>query len=176
MREFFGRVDDGIIDRVFQPAVDWLGDIFDIDGLRAARILTDLSAGAWVLSQANQLGHAAASGHGAALSASVVLLLIGLSAIMVLRTVFQGSTGGRGRAMAGNPLRASMHAHRLMSLVWICGLMIKTASDPVGVEMFALIAVGLFGAAALFAAACSPPTPRRRTASHRVERLALQGF
>lgn len=176
MREMFERVDDGLIDRVFQPAIDWLGDTLDIDGLRAARICTDISAFAWVVSQAGELGRAAAGGRGAELAASLVLMMLGLSAIMVLRTVFQGSSGKSSRTTAGNPLRAAMHTHRLTSLFWVFGLVVKTASDPAGLAMIALFGVGVFGAAALYAAACSPPTARRRSVEHRHGRLALQGF
>ena len=176
MREMFERMDDGLIDRVFQPVIDWLGDTLEIDGMRAARICTDISAFAWVLSQAGELGRSAASGRGAELAASMVLLMIGLSAIMVLRTVFQGSSGKGGRANAANPLRAAMHTHRLTSLFWVLALVIKTAADPAGVATIALFGVGVFGAAALYAAACSPPTARRRIATERRGRLALQGF
>jgi hypothetical protein len=162
VKEKFRQVDDGLIDHCFQPVIDWLAEHTAFDCYAVARLCTDLSAFAWVLSQSNGLIaaiHAARTGE-AAFRAS--LLLLGLGALMVLRTLFQRS-GGAGAANCANPLRAGMHVHRFICVSWLLGLMFKAAIGPSGLDGYTALAVGLCGTAAVYFASCSNRPPARRT-------------
>ena len=162
----FERVDGALIDKVCQPLIDWIDQHVVIDCFRVARTCIDLSALAWIVSQAS----------GASLPAEVVpmgiqfaLIVLGLGAIMMLRATFQ-QTGGVRRP---NPLRAAMYIHRLTCLIWLMGLLAKTATMPAGLAPFALFAVGGFATVALYVGACSSPPPTRREISMDSERWRL---
>ncbi len=175
----FARLDDGLIDRVFQPVMDWIAGRLALGWSRVACFGTDLSALAWVLSQADGVVAAfglPGAGAGRAQGVptfNIVLIVVGLASIMVLRTLFQRAGGGRA-GQGGNPLRAGMQVHRAMGLFWLAGLSIKTATGPAGFGAWALLAVGVFGTMALYVAACVNPPPRRvdARAADRAWRLA----
>jgi|GEM_PF-2206722 len=167
MRDMFARLDDGLIDRAFQPLVDWLADHIGVDCFRIARLSTDIAAGAWVLSQAEVASAAARSGNTSLATFQAVLILCGLGGMMTLRTVFQRPGGGRssGNRAQANPLRAGMFTHRVASLLWLAGLAAKSFAMEPGLPLYALLAVGLFGTASLYLGSCTTPPPRTRTST-----------
>ena len=178
MHTLFARLDDGLLDRGFQPLVDWLADHAEVDCFRIARLCTDLAAGAWVLSQAELITAAARAGNTSLATFQAVLILCGLGGMMTLRTLFQRPGGGRssGNRAQANPLRAGMFTHRVASLLWLAALSAKTFTMPPGLALFALLAVGLFGTASLYLGSCSTPPPRTRTSTVRRMAHAYQGI
>lgn len=158
MPGIFDRVDDALIDRVFQPLVDWIAASMSLDCFAQARVCTSVSAIAWILSQAKDLAVAAQSGPVGRQVLQGVLLLLGLGAIMVLHTLFQraGGRGGQGRL---NPLRVAMYAHRMTILL---GLGVSVLKIALGVGSFVLLAMALFATAAVYAGACSNSPPRQQ--------------
>jgi len=148
----FARMDGALIDKVCQPLIDWIDLHLAIDCFQVARICIDLSALAWIMSQAS--GSAGATPLGIQFG----MIVLGLGAIKMLRTTFQGAGGGR----RPNPLRAAMYTHRLACLFWLTGLLVKTTTMPAGLETLALFAVGGFATVALYVGACSKPPPRQR--------------
>jgi hypothetical protein len=162
VKETFHQLDDGLIDRVFQPGADWIAEHLPFDCYAIARLCTDLSAFAWVLSQATGLIAAIQSGHPAPAAFRACLLLLGLGSIMVLRTLFQRS-GRVGGGHCANPLRGGMHVHRFLCLLWLTGLFFKVATSAAELENWAALAVGVCGTAAVYFASCSDRPPMRRT-------------
>jgi len=161
MLDQVARADDGLIDRVCQPLVDRIGQHADIDCFKVARVCTDLSALAWILSQASVTAAAVGNGVVGFEAFQCALILLGLGSITVLRTLFERAGGGRKGSQA-NPLRASMYTHRLACMLWLIGLLIKTAMTPVGFGSLALFAVGAFATLAVYVGACSNRPPQRR--------------
>jgi hypothetical protein len=151
----FASVDGALIDKVCQPFIDWIDQRVAIDCFQVARICIDLSALAWIVSQAPA---AVASDGAAPLGIQFALIVLGLGAIMILRATFQRAGGGR----QPNPLRAAMYTHRLGCMFWLAGLVVKTATVPMGLASLALFAVGGFATIALYVGACSNPPPKRR--------------
>lgn len=158
MHRTLDHLDNALIDRIFQPAVDWIGAYLSLDCFAQARVCTGISAIAWILSQAGELILASRSAVVGLQVFQATLLLLGLSAIMVLHTLFQraGSAGtGHGRA---NPLRLTMYGHRM---VIMAGLVVSLVKAFAGVGSFALLAMVLFAMAAVYAGACSNAPPRQ---------------
>ncbi len=160
MRAALARLDDTLIDRVFQPWVDWMSGHLSLDCFRAARVCTDLAALAWILSQAGDVVAALGSAESGPAAPRCALLVLGLAAITVLRTLFQ-KIGGGGSAARANPLRAGMQPHRFLCQFWLVALLAKTAAAPAGLAAMGLLAVGVCATLAAYFGACSNPPPQR---------------
>lgn len=168
MRESFARIDDALIERVAQPAIDWLGERTPLGRFGTARLFLDCSGLAWILSQASAAAQAAGV-NPELLCVRVGLMIVGLASLSVLRTVFERSDDSR-RNGSANPLRASMHLHRAACLIWLICLLVKVAAAP-GLEAMALLAVGLFATAGVYAGACEPPEKLHESKSARLTDL-----
>jgi hypothetical protein len=164
------RVDSTLIDRVCQPVVDWIDHHMEVDCFRVARLCFDLSALAWILSQAGGAALAVRTGVPGLQVFQFVLIVLGLGAIIMLRAVFErpGGAGGGGKGGRPNPLRAAMYTHRLACLLWLAALLVRTAAGAAEFGSLALLAVGGFATAAVYLGACSnrPPKWRERRADN----------
>ncbi len=160
VKEKYRQVDDGLIDRVFQPVVDCVAERTSLNCYTLARLCIDLSAFAWVLSQSSDIIAAIQSGNSGPAAFRATLLLLGLGSLMVLRTLFQRSGAGN---QCANPLRGGMHVHRFVCLFWVMGLIFKVAIDPSDFDIWAALASGLCGTSAVYFAACSNRPPVRRS-------------
>jgi hypothetical protein len=158
MRDVLARVDDALIDRVFQPLVDWMDHHTEIGIFRAARFCVDLASLMWICAEAN--GFAGGSGFdgSGSIAFRFAIVVAGLWALSSLRGLFQRSDDAR----AANPLRAGMRTHRAACLFWMIALSIKTAHAPNGFEALALLAVGAFATSAVYIGACTTAPPKRR--------------
>jgi hypothetical protein len=164
MKESFARVDDALIDRVFQPLVDWIEYRTEFDVFRVARVCIDLAALAWILSQAGNLAQAVGGGNLGLQGFQFAVIVLGLSAMLVLRRLFE-RTGGRGAGsmgLAANPLRPGMQVHRAACLLWLIGLLVKTVASPFGLAALTLLALGVFATTAVYVGSCSNRPPKRR--------------
>lgn len=171
MSVHFARIDDALIDRLFQPLADLLDRHMAFGTNRAARTGIDLASLAWVLAEAGGAAHAlAAHGLPAAMARGLVMLL-GLSAFTILRNVFHGTR----RRLAANPLRPGMQPHRAICLAWMAVLAVKTLLVPADFAALALLAVGVFATAAVYIGACTNPPPARREARAGLWNRALAG-
>jgi hypothetical protein len=161
MQDGLVRLDGALIDGVCQPLVDRLYNHLASDCFRLARICTDLSALAWILSQAPGASEAAKTGNLDLGMFQFALIVLGLGAIMVLRALFERAGNGRNGGLP-NPFRAGMFTHRLVCLVWLAGLLVKTGMTPIGFGSLTLLAVGGFATAALYLGSCSNRPPKTR--------------
>jgi hypothetical protein len=163
MQVSLARADDALIDCVCQPLVEWIERRTALDCFGVARLCTDLSALAWILSQLGSVSAAAGTGTLGLKVFQFALIVLGLGAILVLRTTFErvgGAASGR-----PNPLRAAMYVHRLACLLWLTGLSVKTVMSLSGFGSLALLAVGGFATMAAYVGACSNHPPKRRQTS-----------
>lgn len=160
MQRNLARLDDVLIERLFQPLADTVQNRFGVDRLHAACFCLDGAALAWIASQAGTLGHAVSHWHGTLAIGRGLLLLLGLVAITSLRTLFQRLP----RRPGANPLRASMLPHRSMALILLAAQCVDLTSLGGWTElaMLALIAV------ALYFSACLPRPPAHRRATNLV--------
>lgn len=162
MRDFIARVDDALIDRVFQPFVDWIGDLMAFGTCRMARVCVDLASLAWILAETGGLAGAIAANEFGLAAFRGVMVVMALWALSILRNIFpKADVSGEGRATA-NPLRVGMHSHRATCLLWMAGLLIKAAVAPTGFESLALLAMGSFATASVYIGACTDSPTRRR--------------
>jgi hypothetical protein len=155
MQESFARIDDALIDRLFQPLADWLEHHLSLGPNRAARTGIDVASLAWIVSMASAAAGTWHDMRGAFLNGAV--LVAGLWAFTTLRGVF-----GRGDGGKANPLRAGMQTHRMACLFWMGALALKSALEPASLASLGLLAVGLFATASVYLGACSRPPPRER--------------
>jgi hypothetical protein len=167
MSERFRRVDNALIDHVFEPLANWIGQRSTFGAFRLARLCIDAAALSWIVCQLAPAAGAVGSGNLPIRVARFGLVVLGFMALSILRRVFERIEGAGGRA---NPLREGMHVHRVACLFWILGLLVKTAGDPPSTNSLALIAVGAFVTAAVYIGACSNPPPKRRNAERRWSR------
>jgi hypothetical protein len=154
MKDALERLDDALIDRVFQPLADWLDQHVALDIFRVARTLVDLASLMWICAEAAERF----DGSGLAFAHFTVIVL-GLWALSTLRKVFERPAGTRAQA---NPLRAGMNVHRAACLFWLLALLAKTAEAPADLAPLALLAVGVFATSALYIGACTKPPPKWR--------------
>ena len=169
MHERIASLDDALIDRICQPAVDRLAAADrSVDCFWLARRCNDAAALAWILSQAGGVAGAFARGNVALAGAQGALVVIGLAALTTLRRVFDGTQRPRSSAGAcANPLRPAMFPHRLGCLLWLSAQVLGTISSPIGWSAILTIAVGLMTTASLYVGACSTPPPRRQSQTGR---------
>lgn len=164
MREGFARVDDALIDRLFQPLADWMNQRLALGPGRAARGAIDLASLAWIIAQ---LADAADAVQRHDIRACLFLgcaVVLGLWAFSILRGVFRRADGGAGAPATAqaNPLRPGMQVHRVVCLAWMLALIVKTIATPSANGSLALLAVGVFATAAVYIGACTNNPPMRR--------------
>lgn len=164
MRESFTRMDDVLIDRLFQPLADWLDRYWALGPQRAARVCLDLASLAWICAEAGALATALSVHDVGMAAARGLLVVLGLAALTILRGVFtkKDSAARAQTAAAANPLRPGMQTHRVLCLVWIAGLAVKAVAAPDGFEPLGLLGVALFATAAIYIGACTTPPPAWR--------------
>ena len=160
------RVDDALIDRVFQPLADWMNRTMALGTNRAARTAVDLASLAWICAEAGAAAHAVASQDLRSTVVRGAVIVLGLFALTILRGVFQRTEGTAGAHVQANPLRLGMRTHRAACLLWTIALAVKTIAAPSG--SLALLAVGLFATVAVYIGACTNRPPAWRESRSRV--------
>ncbi|MBN8872972.1 MAG: hypothetical protein J0H67_09080 [Rhodospirillales bacterium] len=162
----FGLVDDALIERVFQPLVERLAAV-GVSRNRAALMCTDLAAGAWLLAQAPRLSTDLAGRDLGGVGLHLVLLLLGITALLSLRRLFQRVGGER-----ANPLRLAMRPHRAVALLLLVARLPELAGRGLGAEArgngwadLADLAMLVLAVLALYLGACAHRPPARRAAA-----------
>ena len=176
MKENFTRVDDALIDRVFQPLADWMNDRMALGPNRAARFAIDLASLAWIIAQLGDVAHAVQMHDVRECTFLGFAVVLGLWAFGILRGVFRRADGAAGAQAQANPLRPAMQVHRAACLFWMIALMVKTIAAPAGFGALALLAVGVFATAAVYIGACTNRPPKWREEREFSRKPALAGI
>jgi hypothetical protein len=155
MRKTFAPLDDALIERLFQPISDLMWYRMGIGRGTAACFCLDLASLSWIVSCTRGLTNAMVSWDSAAVSLDALLLLLGLVALISLRTLFN-----RARGKQGNPLRPAMQPHRAIVLLMLAARLLQLHLPSLaGAADIAMLA---FATSALYFAACTERPPVRR--------------
>lgn len=143
----FASVDDVLIERLFQPACNFIQPCFGIGRAAAACFCLDLASLSWIFSRTGSMSDAMAQDDIAAAAFGTTLLLLGLAALVSLRTLFHRVDGTQ-----GNPLRQAMRPHRGIVLLMLVARLLQLEAPDLGVA--ADLAMLLFVSFALYLGAC----------------------
>jgi hypothetical protein len=155
MRKTFARLDDVLIERLFQPAADLITNWIRIGCGPAACFCLDLASLSWIVSRAPRLSAAMAAYDGRSAFLDLSFLLLGLVALISLRTLFR-----RMRGKQGNPLRMAMQPHRAVVLIMLAARLLQIQAP--GLPDAADVAMLTFVTFALYLSACASQPPVRR--------------
>jgi hypothetical protein len=151
MQASFARIDDALIERVFQPLADSAACRTGLDRFRLAAFFLDAASVAWILSQAGTLTEAVTQWDAGAGCLHVLLLLLGLAALTSLRTAFHRVRVSNG----ANPLRVTMLPHRGVVLALLAARLMALG----GFAGTADLAMLGFATCALYLGACATRPP-----------------
>jgi hypothetical protein len=155
MRKTFASIDDALFECVFQPFSDLLIDRIGISRGTAACIGIDCASLAWIASRVPGLSGAVIQWDATAAFLDLLLLLLGLIALVSLRTMFR-----RARGKQANPLRLVMQPHRAIVLLMLAARLVQLQAP--GLTDAADLAMLLCATAALYLGACTERPPVRR--------------
>lgn len=157
MRVTFASFDELLIERVFQPACNVLADRFGITRRGAAGFCLDIACLGWIIARVPPLSQEVMAWKAMAATFDLVILLLGLTALTGLRTVFRR----RADVRQANPLRQTMRPHRAVLLLMFLARL-GQLQEP-GLTEYADIAMLLAAIAALYLGACAGRPPVHRT-------------
>lgn len=155
MRKTFAPLDDVLIERLFQPALDVVTNRIGIARGTAACFCVDLASLSWIVSRAQGLSDAVIAWDASAAFRDFAFLLLGLIALTSLRTLFRRAGGG-----SGNPLRMTMQPHRAVVLLMLVVRLMQLQAP--GLADAADLVMLVCAASALYLGACAEPPPIRR--------------
>lgn len=154
MRKSFSPLDNVLIERLFQPALNSITDLSGVGRATAACFCADMASLSWIVSRSRGLSDAVTAWDASNAFVGFALLLLGLTALTGLRTLFRRAGGSH-----GNPLRTSMQPHRAIVLLMLAAKLVR-------LQTFALadvadLAMLMFAASALYLGACGERPPVR---------------
>jgi hypothetical protein len=152
----FAPVDDALIERLFQPASDLLAYRVGLSRATAACFCIDLASLSWIASRAGGMSGSVAAGNAGGATLEFALLLLGLAALISLRTLFRRAGGKQ-----ANPLRLAMRPHRAVVLLMLAARLLQLQAPGLGPA--ADLAMLVFAASALYLGACNERPPIRRS-------------
>ena len=155
MHKTFGRVDDVLIERLFQPVADLLTIRFRMTRTGVTCFCVDLASLSWIASRAHGLSDAVTRWDATGSFLSFAMLLLGLLALTCLRTLFR-----RAGTKQGNPLRLAMLPHRAIVLLMLATRVVQLQAP--GLADLADMGMLMFAASALYLGACTERPPVRR--------------
>lgn len=155
MRKTFARLDDLLIERLFQPASDLISHRLGLGRTKIACCCIDFASLAWIVSRVGGLSDAVAAWDASTAFLDLALLLLGLVAMISLRTLFR-----KAGSKQGNPLRLSMQPHRGIALLMLLSRVMQLHS--VDLSDVADLAMLVCAGSALYVVACMErPVVRR---------------
>ena len=155
MRKTFAALDDALIERLFQPTADLVRYRVGVSREASACFCVDIASLWWIASRTPGLSSAVIAWDASTAFADIALLLLGMIALLSLRTLFRRTT-----ATQQNPLRPAMRPHRAIVLLMLTADLIGPQAP--GLANAADIAMLVFAASALYLGACSERPPVRR--------------
>ncbi|HBK05992.1 MAG TPA: hypothetical protein DDZ81_09010 [Acetobacteraceae bacterium] len=155
MRKTFAPLDDMLIERLFQPASDLMSHRLGFGRAAAACFCIDVASLSWIVSRAWGLSDAVAAWDAATAFLDMATLLLGLIALISLRTLFR-----RASSKQANPLRQVMRPHRAIVLLMLAARLAQFRSPaPADLADLAMLVCAAF---ALYLGACAERPPLRR--------------
>jgi hypothetical protein len=155
MPKTFARLDDALIERLFQPASDLMSDRIGVSRSSAACFCVDIASLAWIVARMPGLSGSVTAWNSRMALMNMSLLLLGLVALLSLRTLFRRA-GGK----LANPLRPAMRPHRAIVLLMLVASLVRFQAPALADA--ADLAMLLFAASALYLGACAERPPVRR--------------
>jgi hypothetical protein len=156
MRTKFAPFDDALIERLFQPATDLVSHWLGLGRIWTTCVCIDLASLSWIVSRAGGMSRSVTEGNVGGAALDVSLLLLGLVALLSLRTLFRRAGGKQ-----GNPLRLTMLPYRAVALLMLVARSFELQAP--GLAEFADVGSLVFAVAALYLGACGEPPPVRRS-------------
>lgn len=157
MQKVFAKFDGFLIERIFQPLCNLLADRFGIARFVAAGFCLDLASLGWIVSRAPGLARDVQAWDATPAGLHLILLLLGLTALTGLRSVFRRQAGQQ----KANPLREAMRPHRGILLLLFVARMAHV--EPVGIAQAADGVMLVAALLALYLGACAERPPVRRS-------------
>jgi hypothetical protein len=160
MRKTFAALDDVLIERIFQPISNQISNQLRLSKATAACFCIDTASLAWIVSRTRGLSGAVTAWDAGAAFLDLVLLLLGLAALICLRSLFRRAATGK----QANPLRQAMQPHRAIVLLMLATRL--TQLQTFSLTDAADLAMLLSASAALYLGACveRPPLCRQQEA------------
>jgi hypothetical protein len=155
MRKTFARLDDVLIEWLFQPVSDMILYRIGVSHGAAACFCIDIASLSWLVSRTPGLSDAVVAWDGSSAFLDLLLLLLGVVALVSLRTLFRRAEGKQ-----GNPLRPAMRPHRAIVLLMLAARLLRLQAPCLGDA--AEIAMLIFVTFALYLGACTERPPVRR--------------
>ncbi len=155
MRKTFARLDDLLIERLFQPASDLITRRMGLSNGGTICFCLDLASIAWIVSRTRCLSDAVIGWDAISAFLHLSFLLLGLVALVSLRILFR-----RPKGKQGNPLRPAMQPHRAVVLLMLGTNMAQLRTPDLAATADLLMLV--FAAFGLYLGACAEQPPVRR--------------
>lgn len=156
MRKTFGPLDDILIERLFQPVSDFITYRIGISRSATACFCVDVASLGWIVSRVRGLSDSVVAWDAGSSFLNLAFVLLGLVALISLRTVFRRTAGNK----QANPLRLTMRPHRAIVLLMLAARLMQLRAPGLGDA--ADIAMLLFATSALYLGACAERPPVRR--------------
>jgi hypothetical protein len=153
MRKTFAALDDVLIERVFQPASDMISDRIGLSRTISTCFCIDSASLAWIVARARGLSSDVAASNAGTTFLNTTLLLLGLIALVSLRTLFRRAATWK----QANPLRLAMQPHRAIVLLMLASHLVQWRLP--GLADGADLAMLLSAVAALYLGACTERPP-----------------
>lgn len=154
MLRTFATLDELLIERLFQPLCDFMRERLGLTCCAAACFCLDTALIGWIMARCPCLSEAMAAWASTTLP-DLALLLLGLVALIALRTLFQRVAS----LYRVNPLRLTMRPHRAVILLLLIARLLQRLSPNLGDA--ADVAMLLFATMALYLGACVERPPAR---------------
>jgi hypothetical protein len=156
MRVTFTSFDEFLIERVFQPGCNLLAQRFGVARSSAAGFCVDVASLGWIVARVPPLSKEVVNWDVVPATLHLMILLVGLTALTGLRTLFRRQAGQR----RANPLRQTMRPHRAILLVMLLARLLQFQAP--GLTEFADAAMLVAAIAALYLGACAERPPVHR--------------
>ena len=155
MRKTFTRLDGVLIEELFQPTADLIAHRVRVGRGPVVCFCLDVASVSWIVSRWPGLSIAVAVHDNSSAFLDMLYLLLGLVALISLRTLFRRTT-----ATYGNPLRIAMQPHRAIVLMMLAARLIQLQAPDL--PDIADVAMLTFATFALYLGACAEPPPVHR--------------
>jgi hypothetical protein len=152
----FAPLDDALIERVFQPASDFISLQIGMARSATTCLCIDAASLAWIVSRTRGLSETVTAWNFGDALLDPTLLMLGLGALISLRMLFRRPTTNK----RANPLRPAMQPHRAVVLLMLASRLAQLHAP--GLADAADLAMLLCAASALYLGACAERPPFHR--------------